>query len=364
MTSELQTTENREFELKLDEKDRERAQALARAIDVTDTQTVIQYGSGPQGEISKFTDAILKEVRAKDGGTAGELLTSLMLNVRELDVDDLGREPGFWEKLPLVGSLVDRARRFIARYETLSAQIETIVENLEKARMQLFKDLSMLDQLHQKNMDLLRELDVHIAAGEIKIRELHDQILPDLKARAEQSGDPLDAQKHQDMVQFATRFEKRLHDLKLSRMVSLQVLPQIRLIQYNNQTLVEKIQSSILHTIPLWKNQIVIAISLLRQKKALEMQRQVTETTNELLQKNSEMLRESSVEAARENERGIVEIETLRKVNGDLISTIEETLKIQEEGRQKRLQAEEELLRLEAQLKQRLVGASGADARN
>jgi len=343
---------------KLTPEERERAASIAQSLDVTDTQSAIQYGAACQAEISQFADAILREVRAREAGKAGELLTGLMLGVQSLDVDSLFNESHFWEKIPILGNLLDRGRRFVARYERISAQIETIVENLERARVQLLKDLSLLDQLHQKNGALLKELDVLIAAGAMKLEEVRATLLPEIKAQAENSQDPLDVQRHQDMVRFVDRFERRVHDLRTSRMVALQALPQIRLIQHNDQLLVERIQESILHTIPLWKNQMVIAISLLRQKKVLQMQRQVTETTNELMRQNAGMLREGSTETARETQRGIVEIETLRQVSADLVATLEETLRIQADGREKRRQAERELLQLEAQLKQQLAGLS------
>jgi len=225
--------------------------------------------------------------------------------------------------------------------------------------MQLLKDVTMFDNLYEKNLEYLKELDLHIIAGQLKLKEVQDTILPQLKAKAEQSGDPVDAQRFQDMNQMANRFEKKIHDMKLSRMIAIQTSPQIRLIQGNNQVLVEKIQSSILNTIPLWKNQIIIAIGLFKQKKALKLQQEVTATTNELLAKNAEMLKDSSIQVARESERGIVDIETLKKVNNDLISTIEETLKIQQEGKQKRQQAETELIQLESDLKKKLVDIKG-----
>jgi uncharacterized protein YaaN involved in tellurite resistance len=221
------------------------------------------------------------------------------------------------------------------------------------------RDITLLDNLFEKNYDYLKELDLYIIAGEQLLAELDKTVIPEFKARAEKSQDPLDAQKLQDMQQFLSRFEKKLHDLKLSRMVSIQTAPQIRLIQNNNQLLVEKIQTSILNTIPLWKNQVIIAITLFRQKKSLSLQKEVSDTTNELLKKNSEMLKGSSIEIAKESERGIVDIETLQKVNTDLISTIEETLKIQQDGRQKRAQAEEQLKKMEGELKQKLMEVKG-----
>jgi len=332
----------------------ERAKAISDSIDLSDTQAVIQFGAGAQGRIASFADTILSEIRNKDAGDVGTVLGGLVLKIKEIDVGSLGSGGNFLSNLPLIGGLVDSVRRFITRYEKLSVQIEKIVMELETARMNLLKDIALLDALFGKNTEYLRELDIIIAAGRLKVAEVRERTLPELKAKADASNDPADAQRLQDMNQVLNRFEKKLHDLDLSRMISIQTSPQIRLIQNNDQTLVEKIQSSILTTIPLWKNQIIIAISLFRQKKTLELQKQVTDTTNELLMKNSELLKAGSVGVARESERGIVEIETLKKVNDGLIATIEETLKIQREGREKRDAAAVELRRMEDELKARL----------
>jgi len=338
----------------------EKAKAMAASIDLADTQAVIQFGTGAQSRIASFADTILTEIRNKDSGYVGEVLGGLVSKIREIDVGSLGTSGNFWSSIPIIGNLVDSVRRFISRYEKLSVQIEKIIMELETARMNLLKDITMLDSLFSKNLDFLKELDIVIAAGKLKIEEFKDRILPELKAKADASNDPADAQRFQDMNQLLNRFEKKLHDLQLSRMLSIQTGPQIRLIQNNDQTLVEKIQSSILTTIPLWKNQIIIAISLFRQKKALALQKEVTDTTNELITKNSEMLKIGSIGVARESERGIIEIETLKKVNDDLISTIDETLKIQKEGREKRAAAETELRQMENELKARLKSVQSA----
>jgi uncharacterized protein YaaN involved in tellurite resistance len=343
----------------LSAQEKARAAEIARAINVQDTQAVIAFGSQAQGKIASFSDTILSQIRAKDSGQVGQILSDLVVAVKGVNVDSLKADDAA-SRIPLLGGLIDSFRRFLARYEKLSVQIEKILSELESARMSLLKDITLLDSLYQRNLEYLKDLDVFIAAGAIKLEELRSKTLPEAQAKAQGSGDPLEAQKLQDLIQFIGRFEKKLHDLKLSRMVAIQAVPQIRLIQSNNQVLVEKIQSSIMNTIPLWKNQIVIAISLFRQKRALEVQRKVTDTTNDLLEKNSQMLKESTVGVAKENERGIVDIETLKKVNSDLISTIEDVLKIQEEGKQKRGEAELELARMEAELKQKLQDVRGA----
>ncbi|MDF2531637.1 MAG: tellurite resistance protein [Clostridia bacterium] len=339
----------------LTEEQRQKIQEIIKDINVEDSQFVLQYGMGAQSQIASFADNVLNEVRAKDGGFVGEILSDLMIKVKEIDVDGVSNK-GFMAKIPLVGGLMDSSKKFAARYQKLGTEIEKIVEELDKSRMQILKDITLLDYMFEKNLEYLGNLNYYIIAGSIKIKELNEVTVPAMQQKVQNTNDPVEAQKLNDLLQLVNRFEKKIHDLKLSRMIAIQTAPQIRLIQNNNQVLVEKVQSSILNTIPLWKNQIVIALSLYRQKKTLEVQRQVTDTTNDLLRRNSEMLKESTIEIAKENERGIVDIETLKKVNGDLISTIEETLKIQQEGKEKRKQAEIELTNIEKELKNKLVG--------
>ncbi len=328
------------------------ARKIAETIDISDSQAVIQYGVGAQSKISGFADTILTEIRNKDAGYVGDVLGGLISTINDVDVGGLGGEKGVLDRM--FGGLKRRIEKFMQRYEKLSTQIDKVVGDLDGARMNLLKDIAMLDNLYEKNMEYLQNLDVYIAAGKLKLDEFRSTVLPEMEQKARASNDPVDAQKLQDLNQLINRFEKKLHDMQLSRMIAIQTSPQVRLIQNNNQTLVEKIQSSILNTIPLWKNQIIIAISLFRQRRALDVQREVTDTTNNLLKKNAEMLKEGSIGVARESERGIVEIETLQKVNTDLIATIEETLQIQHEGRQKRAQAEAELQKMEGELKERL----------
>jgi uncharacterized protein YaaN involved in tellurite resistance len=331
-----------------------RAKEIAKGISVEDSQSIIQYGTGAQAKISGFADTMLSQIRTKDAGEVGAALNDLVFKIKEVDVGSLASDRrGFF------GSLVNVAERFMARYSKLETQIDKIIDDLNDSKMTLLKDITMLDQLYQKNVDYLHELDLFLAAGQLKLDELRGTALSDLAAKAKASGDPMDAQRLNDFNAFLDRLEKKLYDLKLSRMVAIQTAPQVRLIQNNDQTLVEKIQSSIMTTIPLWKSQIVIAVSLFRQKKALGVQKAVSDATNDLLMKNSELLKTGSIEAARESERGIVEIETLKKTNDDLISTLEETLKIQAEGREKRAQAEKDLSQIESDLKAKLAAARG-----
>lgn len=345
----------------LNEEQKKKVEQIMTQIDINDSQGIIQYGVGAQSNISTFADNILDQVKAKDAGEAGAVLTDLMLTVKKIDVESLSSE-SMMSKIPLLGGLFDGAKKFVAQYQSIEHHIEEITDEMTKARMQLLKDITLLDSLYEKNKEYLTELELFILAGELKLKELQEKTLPEVKAKAETSKDTLDAQKVQDLAQMINRFEKKVHDLKLSRMIAIQTLPQVRLIQNNDQLLVEKIQSSILNTIPLWKNQVVIAISLFRQKKALEMQKEVTQTTNDLLTSNSELLKTGSIEIAKESEKGIVEIETLKKVHTNLISTIDETLKIQAEGKTKRAQAEVEIQKLESELKNKLtqVKESGA----
>jgi uncharacterized protein YaaN involved in tellurite resistance len=334
--------------------DLQRVADISRQVDVGDTQAVLSYGLPAQSRIANFADSLLGDVRNKDAGTGGEALQDLLKKVREIDVDALSAGSGK-AKIPILGRFANTFERFSARYQKVATSIEKIIDALERSRMGLLKDMTVLDKMYELNLDYLKQLDVYIAAGEQALQELHAVKIPALEAEVAASDDVMAAQRLADLQQAATRFERRIHDLKLTRMIAIQTAPQIRLIQSNDQNLVEKIQSSILTTIPLWKNQIVIAISLYRQQKAMELQKQVTDTTNELLAKNAELLRDGSAKVAREVERGVVDVETLRKVNADLIATLEETIRIQEEGRVKRVEAEGEIGRLQVELRQKLI---------
>ncbi|OHD65036.1 MAG: tellurium resistance protein [Spirochaetes bacterium RBG_13_51_14] len=346
----------------LNNEEKKKVEQIQKELDLDDSQSIIQFGVGSQSGISNFSDTILSEIRSRESGYIGDIMTELMLKVKSLNVDSLSGDSGL-SKIPIIGRLVHSMKKSIAGFDRLSVQIEKIVDELAKARMQLLKDITMFDSLYEKNIHYIRELDLYILAGKLKQKEIAEKILPELKTTAAQSGDTLDAQKVQDMTQALNRLEKKVYDLQLSRMVALQTNPQVRLIQSGDQVLVEKIQSSILNTVPLWKNQVVIAIGVFRQKKALEAQKEVTKTTNELLRKNAEMLKQGTLEVARESEKGIVEIETLKKVHDDLITTIEETIRIQQEGKAKREQAEGELVKLEGELKNKLREAEAAGPR-
>lgn len=335
--------------------ERQKVLDIAAQINVADSQNVIQYGNLAQSDISKFSDAMLDQIRAKDSGEVGDVLTDLLVKVQDVNIDAIDPNQKGFSLAKMFGGVRKETQKFIARYDKISVQIEKIIDQLDRSKLQLIRDITTLDTMYVKNLDFLKQLDIYIMAGSLKLKDLNDKVLPELKEKATKSGDAVDAQKVKDMAELISRFEKKIHDLKLSRMIAIQTAPQIRLIQGNDQTLVEKIQSSIMNTIPLWKNQIAIAITMLRQQSALKLQRDVTNATNDLLARNSEMLKTSSIDIARENERGIVDIETLKKVNEDLIITLEETLKIQQDGRARRVQVETELKTMEDDIKKKLL---------
>lgn len=336
--------------------ERQRVNEIKKEIDFLDPQTDVQYGVGAQRNIADFSQRILGQVRTKDSGTAGELLLELSEKVRNSDVAKIGNNEGILDKIPFLKSAKDRIRRFQAQYETLEVQVDRIEGELEKARMEMLKDINMFETLYQKNLEYFRELECYITAGEEKVAEVRQETLPGLRQEAAESGDPMAAQVLRDFEDTVNRFEKKLHDMKLSRTIAIQTAPQIKMIQNNDKMLVDKIQTAVLNTIPVWKSQIVIALGLYRQQKTLQMQREITDTTNQLLEKNAELLKTNTLETAKESERGIADIATLKKVNDDMIRTIEETLRIQREGSVKRHEAEKELTRLEADMKRALAG--------
>lgn len=327
-----------------------KAKELVKTINPSDTNSLMQYGVGAQSKISGFADSMLSQIRTKDAGDVGESLTNLVFRIKDAGVGDLGKM-----KPSLFSSIFNQIQRFMAKYEKLETQIDKIVNDLEKSKMNMMRDIAMLDQLYQKNIEYLHDLDLFIAGGQMRLEELRTVDLPKMQVQAQTSADPMDAQRLNDFNAFLNRFEKKLYDLKLSRMIAIQTAPQVRLIQNNDNALVEKIQSSIMTTIPLWKSQVVIAITILRQKKAADVQKAVTDETNELLAKNSEDLKIATIAVAKEMERGIVEVETLQKTNDNLIATIEETIRIQEEGKTKRAEAEKQLTQIEADLKAKLT---------
>ena len=320
----------------------------------------MQYGTGAQRNISDFSESILSTVRSKDSGYVGELLSQILSNVKDLEVDNPGSGQGFLDKIPFFKSVKNNVDRLVTRYEKVQVQIDRIEAELEKARMSMLKDIGMFDTMYEKNLEYFHELNLYIAAGDEKIKELRETDIPRLQAEAAASTDPMAVQLVRDFEENVNRFEKKLHDLKLSRTISIQTAPQIRLIQNNDKLLVDKIQTAVLNTIPIWKSQIVIALGLGKQQKVLKLNQEISNTTNELLMRNAELLKTNTIETAKESERSVIDMETLAKTNASLIETIQETIKIQQEARQKRQEAETELGKLENELKDALRGAQRA----
>lgn len=338
----------------LPEENKEKALQLAKQIDPTNHQAMISYGTPAQNKLLSFSNTMLEHVQKNDVGEVGKIISDLMKRLDDMKPEELNMEKRS-VLARMFGKISNSVQEVLSKYQKTGAQIDRISVKLERSKNVLLSDIAILDKLYDNNKDYFDALNVYIAAGELKLEEMHQKLIPELKKQAEATNDQMKVQEVNDMVQFADRLEKRVHDLKLSREITIQSAPQIRLIQNTNQALVEKIQSSIMTAIPLWKNQVAIALTLIRQRHAVEAQKQVSKTTNELLLKNAEMLKSNTIETARENERGLVDIETLKRTKENLISTLEETLRIQEEGRNKRRQAEHELASMESELRQKLL---------
>lgn len=333
-----------------------KVQAAASEIDFNDPSLTLSYGSKTMNEIAKFADSLLGNVRVKDSGPVGESLSELMLKVKDVDISQIAKkEKNFWESLPLIGGFFDSMQRTVAQFDSVLSQVDGISEKLEDAMLSLLKDIEILEQLYIHNKNFYEDLSAYIQAGEERLEQARREELPKLEEEANKNADSLAAQNLRDFAERLNRFERRLHDLKLSRTITLQTAPQIRMIQNNDQTLAEKIQTSILATIPIWKNQMVLALSIHSQHKAASLQKDVADTTNALLNKNAEMLQASTVAAAREVERSIVDVETLRNVHQKLIATIEDTMKIAREGRERRRATEAELAMMENEMRHHLT---------
>lgn len=335
--------------------DRQRqAKELAAQIDVNDSQAVLSYGAAAQQKLGEFSHSMLNHVQNQDIGPLGDSLNELMYRLNEASPSELqAQESNVFKRM--FGKVKESIYEITAKYQKIGAQIDKIAVKLDKEKNGLLSDNVMLEQLYHKNKDYFDALNIYIAAGEVKMEELQRELIPAAMKHAETTGDQMDVQTVNDLNQFLDRLDKRTYDLNLARQITIQQAPQIRLIQNTNQALAEKIQASINTAIPLWKNQVAIALTLLRQKDAVTAQRQVSETTNDLLKKNSEMLKISAIETAQENERGIVDIETLQKTQNDLVETIQETIRIQKEGKESRRAAEIELANMENDLKNKLL---------
>ena len=322
-------------------------------VDVKNTAQILQFGASAQNNISKFSDTVLKDVRTKSTGEVGSLLSNLVGEIKEFD-SDIPTE----EKKGILGifnTAKKQMEKLLAKYNKVENNISTIENQLENHKLQMMKDIAIFDTMYEQNLQYFKELSLYIIAGEKKLEELKNVTLPELQKVAEETKEQADAQAVNDMIATINRFEKRIYDLKTTRIISIQMAPQIRLIQNNDSELVEKIQSSLINTIPLWKNQIVIALGITNAKNALGAQKQVNEMTNEMLKKNSELLKQGTIDIAEQSEKAVVDVETLQKTNKDIIDTLDKVLEINENGKVKRQEAEQQLEQIEGELKDKLL---------
>ena len=326
---------------------------FAQQIDLTNSQMILQYGAGTQKKMADFSENALENVRTKDMGEIGELLTGVVKELKDFDEEEEKGVLGFFKRS---GNKVNAMK---AKYAKAETNINQIVKVLDSHQVQLLKDVALLDKMYELNLTYFKELTMYILAGKQKLNEVRTTKLAEMIRRAQTTGAAEDAQAARDLESMCSRFEKKIHDLELTRQISIQTAPQIRLVQSNDTTMVEKIQSTIVNTIPLWKSQMVLALGVEHSAQAAQAQREVTDMTNELLKKNAEKLKMATLETARESERGIVDMETLKATNESLISTLDEVLKIQQEGRQKRKEAEIEMQKMENDLKQKLLQVQG-----
>ena len=341
---------------RLPEHRQQQAYDLAKQIDEQNMSAVIAYGSNAQKKLSEFSHGMLNKVQLKDTGEIADVLTDLMHQLESSNPRDLTASPNIFQKF--FGKIKASIAETQARYQKIGTAIDRVAIRLEREKNELLNDNLMLEQLYQKNKDYFEALNIYIAAGELKMQELQEEIIPAAIEKAKASGDQMDVQTVNDLNQFLDRLDKRTHDLRLTRQMTVQQAPQIRMIQNTNQALAEKIQVSVHTAIPLWENQVMIALTLLRQQNAAVSQRQVSQTTNDLLKRNADMLKQSAIDTARESERGVIDIETLQHTQNSLIETIEQTLEIQREGRRQRQIAEQELQLMEGQLRDKLMAIS------
>ena len=325
---------------------------FAQQIDISNTNVILQYGSGAQQKMAEFSESALQNVKTKDLDEVSDMITSLVVELKGFDLDEKKGIIGLFKKS------ANKLQALKAKYNDVSVNIQTIVDHLERHQYTLYKDIAMLDEMYKRNLTNFKELSMYIIAGQKKLEEVRATTLQELIDKAQASGLPEDSQKANDFAELCNRFEKKLYDLKLTREISIQMGPQIRLVQGGDTLMVEKIQSTLQNTIPLWKNQMVIALGLSHSQEAIKVQREVTDMTNELLKSNADRLRMATVETAKESERGIVDIETLQHTNEQLLGTLDDVMIIQKEGRQKRQAAEVELARIEENLKKKLLEIS------
>ena len=337
----------------LTEEERRMVDSFAQQIDLTNSALVLQYGAGTQKKMADFSESALENVRSKDLGEVGVLLSGVVTELKSFDEEEEKGFLGFFKKAS------NKIESMKAKYAKAEENVNEIVKALEKHQVQLMKDTALLDKMYELNLTYFKELSMYILAGKKKLAEVRGTQLAQLTQKAQMSGLPEDAQAARDLESMCLRIEKKIHDLELTRMISIQTAPQIRLVQNNDTQMVEKIQSTIVNTIPLWKSQMVLALGVEHSAQAAEAQRQVTDMTNELLKKNAEKLKMATVETAKASERGIVDMETLKATNESLISTLDEVMNIQREGREKRAAAETELRNMETELKNKLLQIQG-----
>ena len=342
--------EKMEEESRFTLEEQQQIQAFAQQINISDSNMILQYGAGAQQKLADFSEKALENVKSQDLGEVGNMLTDVVAELKNFDVDN--EKKGF---LGLFHKGENKLETMKAKYDKTAVNVDKICDALEEHQVRLLKDTAMLDQMYDLNLTYYKELSMYIAAGKQKLEEVRNTRLKELMEKAQAGDDQVLAQEAKDLASYCDRFEKKLHDLELSRMISMQTAPQIRLIQNNNTMMVEKIQSTLVNTIPLWKNQMVIALGLEHAQRAAKAQNAVTDMTNELLKKNANALHEAPVSTAKASERGIVDIETLTQTNAELVKTFDEVLQIQSEGRQKRLQAEADMVKMENELKQKLL---------
>jgi len=337
----------------LSQEEKDAIDEFNKKIDIEDSTQILQYGAKAQAKISQFSDSVLEGVKTKDSGEVGDLLADLVSEIKSFDADiPEGEAKGIAK---LFYSAKKQLDKIIAKYGKIEVNIDRIEKGLENHKLQMLKDITIFDTMYEKNLEYFKEISLYIIAGEKKLKELREVVLPELQKKALESNEQLDAQKVNDMENMINRFEKKIYDLKTTRIISIQMAPQIRLLQNNEAQLVEKIQSSLINTIPLWKNQIVLALGINNAKKALGAQKAVSDLTNDMLQKNSEILKQGSIEIAEESERAIVDIATLQKTNKDIIETLDQVIQIHENGRIKRQEAEIELENIEKELKNKML---------
>ena len=333
----------------LSEEERRIVDQFAEQIDLNNSSMILQYGAGTQKKMADFSESALDKVQTKDLGEVGKLLTNLTVELKSFDASEEKKVFGFFKKTS------NKITALKSKYAKVESNVDEICKVLEKHQMQLMKDIAVMDKMYQLNLTYFKELSMYLLAGRKKLYEVEHKELAALVDKAKKSGLPEDAQAAKDLESACNRFDKKLHDLELTRMISIQTAPQIRLVQSSDTVMVEKIQSTIVNTIPLWKSQMVLALGMEHSMQAAKAQRDVTDLTNELLKKNSEALKTTSIEIAKESERGIVDLETLKQTNATLITTLDEVMKIQEQGREQRRSAEVEIRRLESELKDKLL---------